>query len=134
MFLEDCVKNKKGQVLIVGVIVVGAIGLLIAGTLLVVGLNSLKEAVTTSQSVKVMALNNGCAENALYYIRQLPSYTGSDNYTLDNDNICLFTVSNIGEQKKIELSSTVDGIIRKVEIILTIINNEITIDSWQDVP
>jgi hypothetical protein len=156
MFLVDCVKNKRGQVLIVSVVIVGVISLLVASTLMLVGLSSLRGAVTAGQSIKAMALNNGCAEQALYYTRQSPSYTGSDSYALDNGNCpdaspcwdgvciidgseclldtCLFTISDVDGQKKIELYSVVNDIVKKMEIFLTINNNKIIINSWQDVP
>lgn len=127
-------KNIHGQVLIVSAIVVGVVSLLIAGSLMLIGLSSLRGTTITAQAALAGALDNGCAEEALYRIRQLPSYTGSDSYA-PNGNTCFFTVSDIGgNQRKINLASAVGNVIKKTEIILTVSGGAITIDSWQDVP
>ena len=124
----------KGQVLLVGIIVVGVAALLVASSFMLLGLNSLRGVTTANQSAQASMLGMACAEEALYRIHQSPSYVGSDSYTLE-DNECLYSVVDIGGgQKKITLSGTVGSVVRKIEIIITVNGSEIIINSWQDVP
>ncbi|MFH1759141.1 MAG: hypothetical protein ABH822_01100 [Patescibacteria group bacterium] len=129
-------RYNNGQVLLATVITIGIVGLVIAGSLILISLNSFKGVVSARQSSEATALNLGCAEKALLFIKQVPSYTGSDSFTLEN-NTCYYTVTNEGgDSRLITISSAVGVVIRKTEISLTIdiVTGKITIDSWQDVP
>jgi len=129
MFQEAC---DRGQILIVGVIVIGVVALLVASSSMLLGLNSLRGATTARQSAEASALNIACSEEVLYVVRQTPTYVGSGDYILNNNN-CSYSVTDIGDgQKRILLFSEVGEVIRKIEIIITISDNRISINSWQN--
>ena len=135
MFQRLCGKNKnEGQALITSVIVVGIIALLVASSLMILSLGSLRSTISAQKNSEAVALNNACAEEGLFRIKQNPSYVGSDQVILSG-NSCSFTVANDGSQKLVTISSIIGKITKKAEVRLTVTQQGIiTIVSWQDVP
>lgn len=126
--------HQGGQALITSVIVIGVIALLVASSLMILSLGSLRSTVSAQKSSEAIALNNACAEEGLYRLKQTSTYTGSGQVTL-SANTCSFTVANDGAQKLITISSIIGKITKKTEVRLTVTQQGIiTIVSWQDVP
>jgi len=129
--------NKKvpagGYVALLSVLVVGAIGLSIAVTLLVLGVGSARTSFSEEQANQARGLADACAEDALQEIRDSTTFTGSGGFSL-GQGTCSYTVTNTGGQaRNIEASGTVDNVTRKVEIDIDQINPTINITSWQEV-
>jgi len=113
--------------------VVGAVGVSIAVSLLLLGLSSSRTSFALEQSNQAKALANACIEEALQQIKDSTPFTGTDNFML-GQGTCTYTVTNDGGQNRtITSSGTVGTIIRKVEIIIDTINPQINITSWQEV-
>ena len=127
--------ENKGQVLLASVIVIGTIGLVIAGSLILLSISSLKGTIATRQSAQAVALNNACEEKALFLIKQTPSYSGSDQIIL-NFQTCSFTVVDLGGNNRlVTVNSIIGNVIRRTQISLTVdSNSNITIDYWREVP
>ena len=125
--------NNGGYSTLVSVLVVGAVGVAIAVSLILLGLGSLKTSFAHEQSNQAKALANACAEEALQQIRDSTLFTGSGNLTL-GQGTCAYTVTSQGGQNRtITSSGTVGTIIRKVKIIINQITPTIQVVSWQEV-
>ena len=127
-------KGQGGYVTLISVLVVGVVGLAIALTLLLLGLNASQTSFAIQESYQAKALADLCGEEALQTIRSLSTFTGLGSVT-DGGGVCSYRVSDLGppESKFIEVSGTVGEITRYAEITIDDINPVINIASWQEV-
>ncbi|KKT49402.1 MAG: hypothetical protein UW40_C0021G0005 [Parcubacteria group bacterium GW2011_GWF2_44_17] len=114
-------------------LVIGAVGLAITISLILLGLGSSRTSFALEQSNQTKALTNACAEEAMQQIRDSMSFTGNGNLSL-GQGTCNYTVTSQGGQNRtITALGTVGTIVRKVKIIISKINPTITVTSWQEV-
>ena len=125
--------NNRGYITLVSVLVVGAVGIAIALSLILLGVGSSRTSFAVEQSNQAKALANACAEEALQQIKDSNPFTGSGNLTL-GQGACSYTVtSQGGGNRTIVASGTVSAIIRKTKIIINQVNPTIQVVSWQEV-
>ena len=84
-----------------------------------------------SQSSQVYYLANLCAEEALMKLKENSGYTG-ETINIENGS-CTSLVSLAGSIWTIEVSANFQNQIKKMQIIISQINPEMIIDSWQEV-
>ena len=124
---------NKGIMTLLSVLIIGAIGLTVAVSAMLIGINSSKNSFTILQSNQSKMLANACAEDALQQIRNFTPFAGNGNLLLTYGN-CSYTVVDDGaENRTVTATGTAGSIIRKVKIIINQINPEINIASWQEV-
>lgn len=124
---------KNGFITLLSVLVVGAVGVAITLSLLLLGVGNSRTGFAIEQSNQAKALANACAEEALQQIRDSTPFTGSGSLTL-GQGTCAYTVTSQGGQNRtITASGTVGTIVRKAKIIINKINPTITLTSWQEV-
>lgn len=125
-------KNNKGYITLLSVLVVGAVGVAITISLILLGLASAKNSLAYQQMHQAKALANACAEEALEQIRESSSFTGTGNLML-GQGTCSYTVFGTQPNLTITSTGTVNTIIRKVKVIISAINPLIVVTSWQEV-
>ena len=124
---------EGGYITLVSVLIVGAIGITITLSLILLGIESSRTTFSADQSHQGRALVNACTEEALELIRTTTSFTGSGNLTLPQGS-CSYTVANQGaENRVVNASGSVGTNVRKVKVIISKINPTIQIVSWQEV-
>lgn len=124
---------SKGYITLISVLVVGAVGVAITVSLLLLGLGSSRTSFAYEQSNQAKALANACAEEALQTIRNNTSYVGTSGFDLGQGS-CSYTVTNEGGENRTITAVGVVGIInRRVEVVIGDINPQINIVSWQEV-
>ena len=124
---------QYGYITLISVLVVGAVGVAITISLILLGLGSSRTSFALEQSNQAKALTNACAEEAMQQIRDSMSFTGNGNLSL-GQGTCNYTVTSQGGQNRtITALGTVGTIVRKVKIIISKINPTITVTSWQEV-
>ncbi len=125
--------TNNGYITLISVLVVGAVGVAIATSLILLGVGSSRTSFAVEQSNQAKALANACAEEALQQIRDSTPFIGTGSLTL-GQGTCSYTVTSQGGQDRtVTASSTVGTIIRKVKVIINNINPLITPTSWQEV-
>ena len=125
--------TKAGFVTLISVLVVGAVGVAITLSIILLGLGSSRTSFAVEQSNQARALANACAEEALQQIRDSTPFTGTGNLSL-GQGTCTYTVTSQGGQNRtITSSGTVGTILRKVKIIIDKITPNINVTSWQEV-
>ena len=133
LYTKKWYNNSGGYITLISVLIVGAVGIAITTSLILLGLGSSRTSFAVEQSSQAKALANACAEEALQQIRDSTPYTGSGNLTL-GQGTCTYTVASQGSQNRIiTASGTVGTIIRKAKIIIDKINPTIQVVSWQEV-
>lgn len=125
---------NKGFITLISVLIVGAVGTVIAVSLILLGISSSRTSFALEQSNQAKALANACAEEALQQIRDSTPYAGSDNLSFGQGN-CSYSVTSQGDQNRtITALGTVGTIVRKIEVVIDTINPAIVIVSWRELP
>jgi hypothetical protein len=132
-FSVSKIKNTEGYITLLSVLIIGAVGLAIAVSLLSLGADFSRSSFAFQQSNQSKALANACAEEGLQQIRSSTDFSGGGNLNLAPGS-CDYSVTNFGgENRKITATGTVGSIVRKVEIEVDMINPKINLTSWQEV-
>jgi hypothetical protein len=123
----------SGYVTLISLLVVGAVGVAIALSVILLGIGSSRTAFAIEQSDTAQGFANACAEEGLQQIRDAIAFTGSGNLTFSRGT-CTYTVASQGGQNRTVITSgTVGTVVRRVSISITHITPVITISSWQEV-
>jgi hypothetical protein len=130
---EKCYnKERSGYIILVSILVVGAVGLAITLSLLLLSVDSARTSLALEQTSQARGLANACVEEALEQIRANSLFTGSGNLSL-GQGTCGYTVtSQTGQNRTVIASGTVDTVVRKSKIIINNLNPTLTITSWQE--
>lgn len=132
-FKRDNNKKRGGYIILVSVLVVGAVGIVIGISLILLGLGSSRTSLALEQSNQAKALANACAERALQQIRDSTSFEGTGNLNLGQGS-CTYAVTKLsGENRIVTASGVVGTVIRKVRITIDSIYPQIKVSSWQEV-
>lgn len=130
--MSRIIKNQKGYITLLTVLVISSVAISITSTLLIFGVDANKNVLVKDFSKQARALADGCAEEALELIRATSGFTGYGTLTLDN-NICSYNVTNTGGTNRLIIaSSTVGATVRKVKITIDKVK-PIRMTSWQEV-
>ena len=125
--------RQKGYITLLSVLVVGAVGVAVTTSLILLGLGSSRTSFALEQSNQTKSLANACAEEALQQIRDSTQFTGSGSLTI-GQGTCSYTVASQGGQNRtIDVSGTVGSIVRKAKVIISKITPLFAITSWQEV-
>lgn len=125
--------DSTGFVTLIGVLLVGVVGVAIALSLLLLGVDNSRTSFAIEQSSQAKALANACTEEALQRIRDSFTFTGSGNLTL-GQGTCSYTVSNQGAQNRTVIATGVVGAVtRRVKVVVLGVNPVLVLTSWQEV-
>ncbi len=126
-------QNQQGYIALLAVLIVGAAATAIALTLLSTGTDAQRSTLITQQSTQARQLANACAEEALLVIHDNTAYTGTGSLTLGAGS-CTYTVTNTGSTTRtISTSATINNVVRRAIVYVTIGASSISITSWQEV-
>lgn len=123
----------SGFAVLFSVLVVSAVGVVLATALVLLGLGASLSASTMERSGQAKHLASGCADEALRRIKDDDLYVGSDSLSFGQGS-CSFTVTDTGGQNRlITASGTVGQTVRKVKVTLDQVTPSINMTSWQEV-
>jgi len=126
-------RTPDGYIALLAVLIVGAASTAIALTLLLTGVDAQRSGLVQQQTAQARQLANACAEEALQVVHDNTAYTGTANLTLSTGS-CSYTVTNTGTSTRtISTSATLNNIVRRVTVYVTIGASNISITSWQEV-
>ncbi len=134
MHCKHSASNIDGYITLISVLVIGAVGIAIATSLILLGLSSSRTSFAIEQSNQAKALVNACAEYSLQQIKNSPSYTGTSGLRAPGLGTCSYLVQSQGGQNRTILSiGTVGAVVRKLKIVIVSVSPNITISTWQEV-
>lgn len=126
-------QKSGGYVALLAVLIVGAASVAAALALLTAGTDSQRSTLATQQSIQARNLATACAEEALQQMHDSTSFTGTNNLTL-GQGTCTYTVANTGgSTRTIDTTGTINSVVRKLKIYVTINASSLSITSWQEV-
>jgi len=124
---------QHGYIAILAILIIGAASTAISLGILSVGIDNQEIMLTTQQSTIARNVAVSCAEEALQKIHDVTGFTGTVNHTIGADS-CSYTITSTGNNtRRIDASSTVGSVVRKVQVYVTIGSSSISITSWQEV-
>ncbi|MDI6820871.1 MAG: hypothetical protein QMD65_01695 [Patescibacteria group bacterium] len=126
-------KNKKGFIAILAVLIIGAIGITITISVLLLGLGFTQSSFIIEQSGGARALANACVDQALQQIRNFPLSFSGRSLTINSGTCNYVIIDNGGQNRTINAKATLGGVTRKAKIVINKINPYINIASWQEV-
>jgi hypothetical protein len=125
--------GQRGYVALISVLIVGAVSLVAALGILTSGTESQRSTLVMQQSTQAQGLASACAEESLQVIHDNTAYTGTNSLALGVGS-CAYTVTNTGGQNRvIDTTGTVNTVVRKLKVYVTITATSITVTSWQEV-
>jgi hypothetical protein len=127
-----CVKNNKGYITLISVLIIGAMGVAVAVSLIGIGISSSQTVSALERANQAKALANACAEEAIQQIRDSTAFSGNGSLALGRGNCSYEVVNNGGQNRQINISANVDKAARNIEINVDQINPQINIASWQE--
>jgi roadblock/LC7 domain-containing protein len=126
--------NTQGFAILFSVLIVGAVGLFVASSLLLLGVDTHRTSFSVIQSSQALGLADACAEEALEQIFENNAYTETGNLTLSTGSRS-YTITNTGgSTRSITTTGTVGTIVRKTTLTVTSILPTITVSTWQETP
>lgn len=124
--------QQDGYIILMSVIIIGAISVAIATSLLSLGVNNTKTALTLQRAEQARALAGTCIDLALIEIYSSSTYVGTSS-TSTSEGECYFIVLDTGgDTRTINASSTVGPVVRKAQVKIDSVD-PINILSWQEV-
>ncbi len=127
------INKKEGFVALISILIVGAVGLLIASSLLLLGIGFSRTILLSQQANSAMSLADSCIEEALLEIREseVGNSSGSNSFSSGS---CLYNIESTGgEGRIITAKGETEFAKRKVKVIISDINPKILVWSWQEV-
>ena len=126
--------RQHGYILLISVLAIGVIASATVSTLLLLGTSANRTAYSVDQSSQSMAIAQGCTEYALYQLRLSPSYAGNQQMNLGSGSCHILPLGGIGNNDRILcVEGNVDGVVRRLQIIVSQVLPETRINSWQEV-
>jgi hypothetical protein len=126
--------SRGGYVTLIGVLVVGAVGMAVAVSVLLLGLGSARTSFAGEQSAQARAFADACAEEALQVIHDSLLCTPADDEILFEEGSCTSVVTSGGLFAcTIDATGTVGNIVRRTQVELSSVGAVITVSSWKEV-
>lgn len=126
-------RKQSGYITLLSVLVVGAVGVSISVSLLLLGLGNSRTGLSLQQLYQAKALSDACAEEALAEVRNSTSFTGSGSLTIGQGTCSYSVTSQGGQDRTVAATGTVGTIVRKTKVVLNKITPSIAVVSWQEV-
>ena len=127
------ITNKPGYVLLLSILIVGAVGIAITTTVLLLGISTQQTSLAYQRAGQARALADSCAEEALMQIRDSAPFTGTGSLTFGQGSCEYGVINTGGSTRLVNSTSTVSTAIRKTKVTATTVNPQITIFTWQEV-
>ena len=129
--------NKKrfgnnGYVALISILIVGAIGLSVATSLVLLGLGSSRNSLSIEQSSLAKSFANACADEALRLIWDNDAYVGSGSLNFEKGN-CTYLISNATSPKNIIITGSAGFAIRRIDFAIDQFKPYLNISNWQEV-
>lgn len=125
--------SHAGYVTLLTVLVVSAVGVAVASSLLLLGIGNARSSLALQQSKNAAALADACAEEALQQLRFSTSYSGTATLTLGSGTCSYTVIVGSGEAREVEATGTVGTVVRKVDVFVSQLTPKTVISSWQEV-
>lgn len=124
--------NNKGYIILLSVLLIGAAGLSIAVSIILLGIAQARNSASINNYSAAKALATACIEEGLQQIRNDEYFANSAQLTF-SDGTCDYTVIyQGGDNREIQAIGEVGEAISRIKVITDTIAPTINIASWQE--
>jgi len=123
-------EKQKGFIAITTVLIISALVLIVGIGISLESIGEMKMGLQRSLSSQAYYLANLCAEQTLMKLKENSSYLGDETINMENGNC---TIEPIEGNWTIKVSAFSSGQVKKMKLIVSQINPEIIVDSWEEV-
>lgn len=132
-FIKNQKLNQGGYVTLISVLILGAVGVSVTISIILLGLGSSRTSFALLQSAQAKVFVDTCVEEGLQQITDSGPFTGTDTLQFETGECTYTVVDDGGQNRTITASSTVGTIIRKVKVTIDSVNPQLNVASWQEV-
>jgi hypothetical protein len=133
--------SEHGFLTLFAVIIISAVGLAVAISVVLLGIGTSRTSLATVQSKQALSMANYCAETAIIALNSNDKYTGGPNINdVNNDGTtnpnvyCSMVIENRGGSKRIISTTGISGTIkRKVQVKLSKAKPKVAMVCWLEV-
>ena len=125
--------NQEGYAALMSILIIGAVGVLVATTMLMVSVSSVQVSMSIKNSDQARYMSDTCAEAALMEIRNSTDFSGIKSQTFPEGECSYDIIKGSGETRTIQVTGKSEENIRKTKIQIDKINPKINVTSWQEV-
>ncbi len=122
------------MIALVSVLVAGAIGLAVATSLLLLGIDASRSADTLVDSLQAKVLVNSCIEEGLYQIKISTASAATGTLAFQNGSCQYAVINSGGSTRTVYATGTVLSVIRKARAAVNQVVPRVTLSSWQEIP
>lgn len=132
-------RNHKpnGYVILISVLIIGAVALSVAVTLLFYGTELTVTSANFYNSELMQSATDGCAEIALQRLHDNPGYTGNETITFPPPGSRVCTIGAVlgtgNTNRTVQVTAVVNGMFGRIQIVIATLSPTLVISSWQDV-
>ena len=131
--MEKCYNNQKGYIVLLTILLVGAVGLSIAVSIILLGIGQNRSTLSSNSFIAAKSQADACVEEALQQIRTDDTFAGSGSLSLDGGNCTYEVINSGGDLREIHGAGSVANSTRKIKVNIDAISPMINISSWQEV-
>lgn len=129
--------QSQGYILLIGMIIIGAIGIMILVSNLLFGTASTDNSADVISSSEARFLADACAEEGLQQIKLNNSFVASGTLNLSGDS-CFYQVSNLGgNNRQIDVIATstqsTTQSTKRLRVLINALSPKINISSWNEI-
>lgn len=124
-------KNDSGQIL-TSVLVFMAFGLSVIALSATLTVINIQNTAKLAQSEQASNYAEAGAEEALLRLIRDPTYSGG-SLSLSADSVIGITVTGVGDSRTVTSSATYNGFTKKVQAVVSLANNKVTLVSWKQI-
>ena len=128
-------KSPSAIAALLTILIVSSVALIMAYTASILGLGELDMGYTVQRGSESLSVADGCMEETLRRIQLNTNYgvgEGSLNLTVSNGS-CIIEVTDLGNnQRRVVVNSMSGDYYKLIQVDLTLNNNLIVIDSWEE--
>jgi hypothetical protein len=123
-------QNLGGFIALITVLIILIITLLIGLSFSLLSINETKMGLNKTQSSQAYFFANLCAEQALMNLKENINYSGNETIVLDNNSCQILPIEG---QWIIKTVGSSQNQIKKMRILVSQVNPQMIIESWQEV-
>ncbi len=124
-------KNEKGYIALISIIIITAVILVIGISINLSGVNEIQMSISENQSQESFSVAEAGISEAMIRLKRDSEYLGGD-LNIGNGS-CNIEVISGGSNQTITATSIVNDLIRKIETVVELNGNNLTIISWKEI-
>lgn len=131
--IKNSINYKRGYIALFSVIIIGAIGVAIMLSIMLLGVSTSRTDFALQQAGNAKMLASSCAEEALQKISETGTTSSMGNMTIASGTCSYIILSQNGQNVTINSTGITGTITSKVKVLIATTTPSVVLTSWQEV-